>query len=63
MTTIEAMKLALDALEIQIGEDKQTSNSYEAKRQAIVALRQTIEREEALNELTQLSQELGGYDA
>lgn len=43
--TIEAMKIALDALETITVDVKTTPNAYEASRQAITALRAAIEQE------------------
>ena len=60
--TIEAMKQALEALEMVTVDVKTTPNAYEASRQAITVLRAAIEEEEFWVNTKPEEQETVTYD-
>lgn len=57
-SNLEAMRLAAEAIELQIHGNSSIIHS----KIAFDALDECIKREEALNELVKTSQELGGYE-
>ena len=62
MTNIEAMKQALDALEIVVVDVKTTPNAYEAQRQAITALREKLAQPEQEPVAWANEDDLGKFD-